>query len=147
MDQASQLSRLLIDLFKSQRLAALSTQSNGQPYGCLVAFASTDDLRGLLFVTDRGTRKYRELSVAPRVAMLIDSRSNQEVDFGQAVAVTAIGQAAEVAEAERGALTSAYLVKHPNLADFLEVPNNALIKVEVETYIISSFRETATLQP
>ena len=71
----------LKDLFASQRLAGLATQSEGQPHGCLVAFACSNDLKHLFFTTDRNTRKYHDVTVNPRIAMLIDNRSNQESDF------------------------------------------------------------------
>ncbi len=147
MDDASRFSKLLVDLFKSQKLAALSTQSEGKPYGCLVAFAATDDLKSLLFVTDRNTRKFRDISSVPQVAILIDNRSNDVNDFRDSVAVTAIGTAAEVTGDERSTCRAAYLVKHPNLADFLDGKNNALVRVAVETYVISSFLKTVTIQP
>ena len=84
-----QVRKLLKNLFSSQPLAVLASQGDGQPYGNLVAFAATDDLKSLLFATARATRKYANIIKDPRVAMVIDSRTNQKVDFQRAVAVTA----------------------------------------------------------
>ena len=44
-------------LFASQGLAVLSTHDHGQPYCNLVAFASSEDIRHLVFATTRATRK------------------------------------------------------------------------------------------
>ena len=76
---------LLVDLFASQKLAVLATQSGGQPHGCLVAFAYTTDLKNLMFATRRDTRKFQDIEKSPLVAMLVDNRSNGEEDFHEAM--------------------------------------------------------------
>ena len=134
MKMPSNLKSLLKDLFSSQPLAVLATHSNGQPYGNLVAFAATEDLRGLLFATARGTRKFANMTKDPRVAMVMDSRTNQRVDFQTAVAVTATGIVEEVEGAERDHLLKLYLLKHPYLKKFVKSPNSVLLRVKVDSY-------------
>ena len=142
----SQLKRLLKDLFSSQPLAVLATQSNGQPYGNLVAFVATEDLRSLLFATARGTRKFANIKTDPRVAMVMDSRTNQKVDFQKAVAVTATGAVEEVGDIERDPLLKLYLSKHPHLKKFVTSPTCALLRVEVDTYyVVRRFQKVVNL--
>ena len=136
MEKSSQLKGFLKDLFSSQRLAVLATQSKGQPYGNLVAFMATRDLKHLLFATARATRKYANISENPRVAMVIDSRSNREADFHQAAAVIATGIVKEVEGSEKETLLRLYLSKHPYLKDFVPSPTCALLKMNVETYYV-----------
>jgi len=136
MEKTSQLEKFLKDLFSSQRLAVLATQSKRQPYGNLVAFMATDDLKHLLFATTRATRKYANISKNPRVAMVMDNRSNQEADFHQATAVTATGVVKEVEGSEKGTLLRLYLSKHPYLKNFVSSPTCALLKMNVETYYV-----------
>jgi nitroimidazol reductase NimA-like FMN-containing flavoprotein (pyridoxamine 5'-phosphate oxidase superfamily) len=131
-----ELRNLLQKLFSSQLLAVLGTQSQSGPYGNLVAFAVTDDLKTLLFATTRSTRKYDNLMGNPRVAMVMDNRSNDEEDFHEAVAVTATGSVKELDGVEKDKLQSIFLSKHPYLIDFVNAPTCALLKVEVETYYI-----------
>jgi nitroimidazol reductase NimA-like FMN-containing flavoprotein (pyridoxamine 5'-phosphate oxidase superfamily) len=95
------LREFLKDLFSSQRLAVLATQNRRQPYGNLVAFMATDDLKHLLFATTRATRKFANILKNPKIAMVVDNRSNQESDFHQAAAVTATGVVKEVVGAEK----------------------------------------------
>lgn len=145
MVELSEVTQFLNDLFSSQRLAILSTQDGGQPYSNLVAFAETDDLKQLLFVTNRNTRKYRNLNLDKRAAMLIDSRTNQLSDFQNAIAVTAMGIAEEVSKNAREVISPVFLRKHPHLADFVDGPDNALISLKVGDYIIASFGEVNTI--
>jgi heme iron utilization protein len=138
---------LIRDLLNSQRLAVLSTQSLGQPYGNLIAFASSPDLKNLIFATPRNTRKYGNLIADPRVALLIDNRSNQPEDFARAAAVTVMGRTRELAEEELSGFLKIYLDKHPSLRDFVSSPPCALFTVEVEKFIlVSGLRTIRELQ-
>jgi general stress protein 26 len=147
MQESAQLQSLLRELFASQKFAALATEDGGKPHNCLVAFATTDDLRNLLFTTSRDTSKYRNIVAESRVAMLVDSRSNQDSDFRNAIAVTATGKAKEAKGKERDRLLGIYLAKHPQLADFANASENALVKVEIANYEISTFHNVRIFQP
>jgi len=143
----SQLKRLLKDLFSSQPLAVLATQFDGQPYGNLVAFAATEDLKGLLFATARGTRKFSNITTDPRVAMVMDSRTNQRVDFQKAVAITATGRVEELKGEEKDVLLEVYLSKHPHLKRFVTSPKCALLRINVDSYyVVRRFQKVLALQ-
>ena len=64
----------LRDLFRSQRFAVLATDDHGQPFPSLMAFAAAEDLRQLVILTERTTRKFANLMANGRVALLIDNR-------------------------------------------------------------------------
>jgi len=140
------LKEFLKGLFSSQRLAVLATQSKEQPYGNLVAFVATNDLKHILFATTRATRKYANISENPRVAMVMDNRSNQEADFHEAAAVTATGVVKEVKGSEKETLLRLYLSRHPYLKDFVSSRTCALLKMDVETYyVVRQFQEVVEL--
>ena len=136
MTENQELKNLLEKLFGHQRLAVLGTQSTDGPYGNLVAFAATADLKRLLFATTRSTRKYGNILGNPRVSMVMDNRTNEEADFRSAIAVTATGPVKELDGAARDALQSIFVRKHPYLVDFVTSPTCALFQLEVETYYI-----------
>lgn len=141
-----QLRKDLKDLFGSQRFAVLATLERSHPYLNLVAFAETDDLAAVLFATTRETRKYENILSKSGVALLVDNRSNQETDIRQAIAVTILGTATEVAQADREQLAPLYLGKHPHMKDFLNTHTTALIKIDVETYyVVSRFQNVTVL--
>jgi len=146
MERIARLKEFLKDLFSSQRLAVLATQNRRQPYGNLVAFMATDDLKHLLFATTRATRKYANISRNPRIAMVVDNRSNQEADFHQAAAVTATGVVKEVEGPEKARFQKLYLSRHPYLKEFVSSPTCALLKMEVETYyVVNRFQNVMEL--
>ena len=131
------LEDLLARLFASQNFAVVATQNEGQPYANLVAFAATEDLKSLLFITPRATRKFANLSADARVALIIDNRTNNVSDLHGAVAVMAIGRAEEVGDSEREDMLHVYLSKHPHLKAFATSPSCALLRVRVEKYDVA----------
>ena len=133
-------------LFESQRLAVLSTHRDGQPHGSLVAFAATDDLREIVFATTRATRKFGNIEKDPRVALLVDNRTNDPADLRDAMAVTAVGEATEAGLAEGERLRPLYLGKHPYLVDFVRSPSCALVRVRVRSYrVVLRFQDVTEL--
>lgn len=146
MHDIKQIKGRLAELLESQKLAVLATHNQGQPYGSLVSFAATKDLKKILFATTRSTRKYANLNKDGRVALVVDNRENAERDIHEAVAVTIMGKATEASSEEEQACLSVYLKKHPYLNDFVNSKNCALVRVLVDTYyLVRRFQEVTEL--
>lgn len=146
MEHAAEPRSLLEELLHRQTLGVLATQSEGQPYGSLVFFASARDGREILFATYRSTRKYANLVSNPRVAMLIDSRANRDSDILQATAVTATGNVVEPPPEDRERYRRIYLSKLPHLADFVGNDDCALLRLDVRTYtLVNRFQEVTSM--
>jgi nitroimidazol reductase NimA-like FMN-containing flavoprotein (pyridoxamine 5'-phosphate oxidase superfamily) len=146
MDLTAEPLELLRELFVRQRLGVLATHGEEHPYASLVAVRAADDLRHLYFSTTRATRKFQFLSAEPRVAMLVDSRSDDDLDFHGAVAATAVGTARELEGEERTEQLGAFLRRHPHLRPFASAPTSALVELTVETYyIVSRFQNVTEL--
>ena len=134
-------------LLEGQTLGVLSTSSGDAPHATLVAIASTKDLRELIFATSRETRKFAALKLNPRVALLVDDRSNEVRDFHDASVATAHGRASEIETGHLDPARDLYLSKHPYLADFVRAPSCALIRITVDAYdLVSNFQEVHVLR-
>jgi nitroimidazol reductase NimA-like FMN-containing flavoprotein (pyridoxamine 5'-phosphate oxidase superfamily) len=136
MEKAEDIQKQIRDLFASQNLAVLATHNNEQPYASLVAFVATEDLKQIYFATAKTTRKFANLTANARVALLINSSTNQVADFHEAIAVTAVGRAQEVSDEDRDRLLALYLAKHPYLVDFARSPTCALVRVTAKSYYL-----------
>jgi len=146
MDKKADFRRRLEELFHSQKLATLATHQAGQPYASLVAFVSSKDFKHIYFATPNTTRKYANLQAENRVALLINSSTNQTSDFHRAISVTAVGKATELSGAERKTIRNQYLARHPHLIDFLDSPTCALIDVAVASYyMVKNFQHVTEL--
>jgi len=148
MINREQLKQLIAELTTSQKLAVLSTvDAEGFPYASLIAFAASDDLQTIVLATPRATRKFANIKNNPKVSLLLDNRSNKELDFHDAKAVTVMGIAEEVVLGEfQNQLVSVYLKKHPYLDAFLRSPATAFVQVSViRYYLVSRFQEVMEL--
>jgi nitroimidazol reductase NimA-like FMN-containing flavoprotein (pyridoxamine 5'-phosphate oxidase superfamily) len=146
MDKTEKLRQNLKELLSSQNLAVLSTHQDGQPYASLVAFVATEDLKYIFFVTPKTTRKFANLSADCRVAVLINSSQNRAADFHQALAVTAVGSAAEISGDEKEAYLQFYLSRHPFLQDFARSPTCALVRITARSYyLVKNFQNVMEL--
>jgi nitroimidazol reductase NimA-like FMN-containing flavoprotein (pyridoxamine 5'-phosphate oxidase superfamily) len=129
-----------------QNLAALATHRDGQPYASLVAFYADDDLKHIYFVTPKTTRKFANLTADNRVAVMINSSTNQASDYHQAISVTAVGKAKDITGADKKRILTHYLIKHPHLEDFVRSPTCVLVRVTVGSYyMVNHFQHVTEL--
>ncbi|GFO66660.1 hypothetical protein GMLC_02390 [Geomonas limicola] len=141
------VNQVLRDLCTSQPLAVLATAAGQHPYASLVAFAMSEDLHQLFFVTPRSSRKWANLSSNPQVSLLIDNRSNTALDFQRAAAATLLGSAEELVDGLREEALERYLERHPDLCDFARSPGNALFRVQIVSInLVTSFQEVAVFR-
>ncbi len=136
MEDLNTLRARLEEMLQAQRLAVLSTSDpESAPYSNLVSFAALDAGR-ILFATTRTTRKFANLEADNRIALLVDSRRNEEADFHEALAATALGRAVELSGEERERGIAAYAAKFPFLEEFIRAPSCSLFRVDVEKWIV-----------
>ena len=145
MNDSSRLEEVRI-LLTSQYLGVLATNGPQGPHACLVAFASSLDLRTLVLATPMSTRKYAHMLSDPRVALLVDSRSNQSSDFHAAMGVTAYGHARIACKEQDREWMQLYIQKHPYLVDFVRAPSCALMSIAVDRFSqVTSFQDVAEI--
>ena len=135
---------LLREIVSTQYFAVLNTIGQGLPHSNLVSFAATEDLKSLVFVTGRNTRKYRNMQDNHNVSLLIDNRTNRPSDTSQAIAIAAIGIAREEMD-NRSLLRDIFLARHPQLRHFVEAPDSAIMLVTIRKYIVAAFDKTQTV--
>lgn len=143
-----ELEKRIHALLARQRTAVLATSMGGLPYASLVAFTHSDDLKTILFVTLRDTRKYQNICSEPNVALLIDNRDNAPADLYDAEAVTVIGLVRELTDpAVRMVSIERFLARHPCLDEFIQSPNCAILQVDVSGYrFVTRFQNVFTLE-
>ena len=148
MMNREQLKQEIAELVTSQKLAVLSSVTvEGFAYASLIAFAASDDLQTIVLATSKATRKFANIKNNPGVSLLIDNRSNKELDFHDAKAITVMGVAEEVLpDGTPNQFVKVYLEKHPYLDDFLRSPATAFIQISVlRYYLVSRFQEVMEL--
>ncbi len=137
MTNNTNLNDLVRSIFAAQPLGILATLSNGYPYCTIVAFTPSDDLKSLLIATPRFTAKYNNMLKCPGVSLMVDNRSVSNSDFKEGLAVNCIGRALTVPEHEFEACRKLHFERHANLRIHLDSPDCALVRIEVERYVIA----------
>ena len=130
-------------LVDEQPYAVLCVQGGGQPYGALVAFAFSGDLRRVVFATPIATRKYRLLIECKRVALLVDNRSSKADALMQIEAVTATGHARLIEDkAEFERFSELLVIRHAYLRSFVNAASCALFSVDIVRFLhVTRFQE------
>jgi uncharacterized protein YhbP (UPF0306 family) len=143
------LERLIGRLIDGQLYAVLCTQGQGQPYGSLLAYAMTPDLKAAVFATQKATRKYRLLAECDRVALVIDNRSVLPGQLMDVEAVTATGRALEVpAGAEFDRWSRLLTDRHTYLHAFVHSASCGLFRMDVVRYFhVTRFQEVRQWVP
>lgn len=122
-------------LVNDEPYAVLCVQGEGQPYGALVAFAFSHDLRQAVFSTPVTTRKFRLLSECDHVALVIDNRPNQGEELMEIEAITATGRSVLLErDGEFDCWAELLVAKHPYLKPVLKAETTALIRIDIIRY-------------
>ena len=123
-------------LNKDQLHAVLATESDGQPYTSMIAYALSPDKKGVIFITPKETQKYKNILKNNRVSLLIDTRSNTEKDYMSAESLTILGNAKRVRKGGKWSELAGVLTrKHPNLNEIIDSPETKLIFVQISRCI------------
>ena len=136
-------------LVAEESYGVLCTQSQGQPYGSMIAFAFTEDLSTALFATSRFTRKYQILTECKRVAIVVNNRDKFPSDLNKIEAITVTGRSAEIQrDSTDSRLVDLLVQKHPHLKSFITSPSTAVFRVNVVRYFhVHRFQEVREWVP
>jgi len=131
----------------SDRLAVLATTCEGQPHASLIAIAPFESIGQLVFATYRNTRKFRNITLNSKVAVLMergnDDNTNQENSF----AITVYGHAQEISIKTKDAALQTLSNKHPNLKSFTDSFDCALMLITVDEYQLVQGIDNITYWP
>jgi len=132
----------IVSMLRSNDFGVLATYGGEYPYTSLISINLSTDGRTLHFPTLRQTQKYANILHETRVSILLDTRERVAGDPGNAYALTVMGTACEIAAAKLSDARSEFLLRHPNLENFLSQPQTALIAVTpIKIILVRRFQE------
>jgi nitroimidazol reductase NimA-like FMN-containing flavoprotein (pyridoxamine 5'-phosphate oxidase superfamily) len=122
-------------LIRAKDVCVLATVSGGEPHCSLMSYVTDDDCREFFMMTQRGTKKFRNLLRNEAVSLLIDTR---EEDTGhkraEVRALTVGGTFQEIDDPEKEAFYRAKLLaRHPHLKAFASSGDTQVFRVNVTT--------------
>jgi nitroimidazol reductase NimA-like FMN-containing flavoprotein (pyridoxamine 5'-phosphate oxidase superfamily) len=136
MSKHISIKKYVEDALQAGRLAVLATERDGQPHASLIAITPVNGMRQLIFVTSRNTRKFLNLQYNGKVAVLIRGEDVHKSGHQKSFALTAFGIAQEILISEHEEALQTHLERHPDLENFMQKRDFALILIGVDTYQI-----------
>lgn len=123
------------DLARHHSLCVLATSAGDQPYCSLMAYVANDACSELYMVTQRSTRKFRNILANPSVSLMIDTR--HEVPRHQVRALTIEGSCAPVTDpVEDERIRIRLLATHPQLSQLLSRGDCALLRITITAFLL-----------
>ncbi len=139
--------KMVADLLTAQLFAVLSTRGEKDLHSVLVAFAASEDMRQIVFVTPRQTRKFENIRKYNSVSLFVDNRTNDITDLQRLLGVEARGTVKEVEGEQRTEYQRMFVAKFPQLSWFVESPGSAVMKLEVQRYdVVYHFQNVTVLE-
>jgi nitroimidazol reductase NimA-like FMN-containing flavoprotein (pyridoxamine 5'-phosphate oxidase superfamily) len=136
-------------LLESQAFGVLATQGKGITVTSLITFASSNDLRYIVFATPRQTGKFDLITNDENISILVDDRSLHQDSINKISALTITGRARILSDEKEIIEWGNQLTKkHPNLITFVKAKTSAVILVEVVSYqYVKRFQEVWEWDP
>ncbi len=134
MSRQISIKKFIEDALQSGKLAVLATEKDGQPHASLISITPVGGHRQLIIITNRNTRKFENLTHNAKVAVLIQGEQTNSSGQQNSFALTAFGTACECSIASHKEALRAHLKRHPDLADFIQKNDFALVLITVDTY-------------
>ena len=123
-------------LVRDKDLCVLATVADNVPHCSLMCYVSDRDCREIYMMTQKGTRKYRNLAANRTVSLLIDSREEDcGADRSKIKALTVSGVFTTIGDRARENLVRQKLLKkHPQLKPFADDPDAEVFAVKVKSF-------------
>ncbi|MDD3399076.1 MAG: pyridoxamine 5'-phosphate oxidase family protein [Candidatus Methanomethylophilaceae archaeon] len=133
----------LSSFLRSQRLAVLATEWEGQPRASLIVYRIDDSLLNLHFLTPRASQKYRSIRSNPRVSLLVDDRcQHKHVQEMMSVTISGSCQECGLDEDEDQRMS---LMEEVGEGSF---PDQALMRVSVDNLtVVTALGDIRSYQP
>ena len=125
-------------LAKERDMCVLATVADGIPHCSLMAYVTDEDCLEIYMVTNKKTKKYKNLIANPSVSILIDTRDEHpRTHRREAKALTVSGVSQDVEDRDKTAMIRAKLLeKHPHLQTFFEDPDVGIVSVKIESFLL-----------
>ena len=133
------------EIVREKDTCVLATVSQGYPHCSLMAYVSNNECSEIYMVTQKDSRKYRNLMENPQVSLLIDTREDHHGQKQtQSMALTVAGKLQQTDNPSKyHSMRESLLDRHPRLNDFLNQPDAAIICIRISSFLLLDGLEDA----
>lgn len=125
------------NMISENNLCVLSTCSNDLPNASLMQYICDESYTKIYMITLKGSTKYQNIEINPRVSLLIDTRDSISSETEPIKSLTVYGKA-EVIENSQSYknILNRIVKKHKNLIQLSENINCIVIEVSAEKFLL-----------
>ena len=124
------------EMLLDNSLCVLCTVSNELPYCSLMTYVLSDDLKTVYMVTDRKSRKFRNLLENSIVSLLVDNRQKLVFPSDDTVAsVTFEGVLKHLDPLETEVVRIKLVKRHEELKNILNNPDCVIFGIELKSFL------------
>jgi len=125
------------EMLLDNSLCVLCTVSKDLPYCSLMTYILSDDLKTLYMVTDRKSRKFKNLLGNSVVSLLVDNRQKLVFPSDETVAsVTFEGVLKHLDPLETEIMRIQLVKKHDELKNILNNPDCVIFGIELKSFLL-----------
>jgi nitroimidazol reductase NimA-like FMN-containing flavoprotein (pyridoxamine 5'-phosphate oxidase superfamily) len=125
------------EMLLDNSLCVLCTVSKDLPYCSLMTYILSDDLKTLYMVTDRKSRKFKNLLGNSVVSLLVDNRQKLVFPSDETVAsVTFEGILKHLEPLETEIMRIQLVKKHEELKNILNNPDCVIFGIELKSFLL-----------
>lgn len=123
-------------LVRDKDVCVLATVTEKQPHCSLMSYVPDRECREIYMMTQKGTKKYRNLAANKTVSLLIDTREEDcGADRAKIKALTVTGVFSTIVDkAKKKLVRQKLLKKHPQLKPFADDPDAEVFAVKVKSF-------------
>lgn len=125
------------EMLLDNSLCVLCTVSKDLPYCSLMTYVLSDDLKTLYMVTDRKSRKFRNLLENSLVSLLVDNRQKHAFPTDETVAsITFEGLLKHLDPLETELVHIQLVKRHEELINILNNPDCVIFGIELKSFLL-----------
>ena len=123
-------------LVRDKDVCVLATVTGNEPHCSLMSYVPDRECREIYMMTQKSTKKYRNLAANKTVSLLIDTREEDcGADRARIRALTVSGVFSSIGDkAKKKLVRQKLLKKHPQLKPFAEDPDAEVFAVKVKSF-------------
>ena len=124
------------EILRANDLAVLATCAENQPHCSLMAFVPNENCRTIYMLTQRNSRKFRNISANPRVSLMVDTRLDSPESRPAIKALTISGTCKPSPQSMQKQFKHLLLQNHPQLKTLSAQKDAVVLEITIASFLL-----------
>lgn len=124
------------EIIRTNNLAVLATCAENQPHCSLMAYIFLEEQGLIYMMTQKDSRKFRNISANPRVSLMVDTRLDNPEKRTSIKALTINGTCRPAEQTGQNHLKDLLLKRHPQLKVLTDHQDVVVIEIKVGSFLL-----------